>query len=311
MHVLFNLECRAGLFHAHADVHIQVLGFVGGFFVILAPDGVLRVVGILHPRAGIFLVEVNIDKTGNEVLVQVLDCIILAAEVHHWASLQLLVDHIERGHAGSLGDRGVIGTECGCDVNDTRTVFGGHIVTVNDAETIVVAHNLVAHLVDGLYPREQLLKADIEQVSTLELSNYLPGYHLVARCIIAQRLLGALSLEVGTQAGLSEQVDGRTAVIGIVALNGYIVNLRSDAQCCVAGQGPGGCRPGQDGQVVKSFIGLVQDGANGRMVILHYGELSGDGLVLDIAVATGHVQLVRAQTCASSGRIGLDGVALV
>ena len=53
---------------------------------------------------------------------------------------------------------------------------------------------------------------------------------------------------------------------------------------------------------------LLDDGV---LVAAQHGELCGHRLVLHVAVAARQVQLVRAQSGTGSGRVGLDGVALV
>ena len=59
------------------------------------------------------------------------------------------------------------------------------------------------------------------------------------------------------------------------------------------------------------LIGYSPDGGDCRMLVVDNSKLCSDRLVLHIAVATRQVQLVRTQSCASSWRIGLDGVPLI
>ena len=283
----------------------------GGSLVKLAAHGVLRVVGVLDPAAGILLVEVHVDVVLDEVLVEVFQHVVLAREVHHGAGLHLLVDHVQGGDAGSLGHAGIVGTKGGRDVHDTGTVLGGHIVTGDDAETVVVAHDLAVHLVHGLHPGEQLGVAHLEQVLTLEAGDDLVGHNLVAS-VILQGLVLAVGLEVGIDAGLGQQVDGGLARVGVEALHGHIVDLVAHTQGGVAGQGPRGGRPGQHVGLVEAGIGSLVDLLDhGVLLAAQHGELCCHRLVLDVAVAARQVQLVRAQAGAGSGRVGLDGVALV
>ena len=196
-------------------------------------------------------------------------------------------------------------------MHDTGTVLGGHIVTGDDTEAVIVAHNLAIHLIDGLHPGEQLGVAHLQQVLTLEVGDDLVGNHLLASLVL-QGLVLAVGLEVGIDAGLGQQVDGGLARVGVEALDGHIVDLVADAQGRVAGQGPRGSRPGQHVGLVEALVGSLADLLDHRVLLTaQHGELGGHRLVLDVAVATGQVQLVGAQAGAGSGRVGLDGVTLV
>ncbi len=311
VHMLLHFEGSARLLHAHAHVHVQVLGLVGGCLVPLAVDGELRVVGILHPAAFILLVEIDIDKVFHKVLVEVLELEVLAGEVDHGACLELLVDHEERGDAGSAGHIGIVGTKRGGNVHNARTVIGGHVVARNDTEAVVVAHDLVIDLVDRFHPGEKLLVAHAHQVAALELGDNLVGDHFVARLVAAQRLVLALGLEIGIDTGLGHEIGGRAAAVGVEALKRHIVDLGAHAQGGVAGQCPRRCGPCDNLDVVPTLVDLAQELLHHLVVVVLDGELGGYRLVLHIAVASRHVQLVAAQAGASGRRIGLNGVALV
>ena len=196
-------------------------------------------------------------------------------------------------------------------MHHASTVVGGHIVAWNHAEAVVVAHNLVVHLVHRFHPGEELVVVETEQVVAVELSNHLVGNHLVAGLVAVERQFGTLGLEIGIDASLGHEVDARFAVIGVVALERHIVDLRTHAQGGVAGQGPGCGGPCQHIEVLEASVGLVHDGLHHRMVLNRHGELCSHCLVLHIAVTAGHVKLVRAESGAGSGRIGLNGVALI
>ena len=309
--VLLHLEGGALLLHADADVDVQVLGLGGCRLVILAVHRVLRVIGILDPAAGILLVQLLVDKLLDEVLVEVVEHIVFAGEIDHGSRLHLLVDHVQGGDAGGLGHAGIVGTKGGRDVHDSRTVLGGHIVTGDDAEAAIIAHDLAVHLIDRLYPREELLIAHLQQVLAFEAGDDLIGHYLVASAVL-QRLVLAVGLEVGIDARLGQQIDGRLARVGVETLHGHIIDLASHTQGGVAGQCPRGGRPCQHIGIVKPGVGLFTYLLDyGVLVTTQHSELGRHGLVLDVAVAARQVQLVRAQAGAGSGRVGLDGVALV
>ena len=304
VYMLLHLEGLVGCLHLHADVDIQAFGCLGSLFIVLSVYGKLRVVGILHPASFILFVCLHVHTFADEAFVQFVQQIELAGQVHHRSGFTPLVNHEERRYAGSTGHVGIVGTEGRCDMYDTRTIFGSHIISGDDAERLsrCVLPVAISIYLYGFHPRHQLLVLHAHQFGTLILAYHLEGYQLVARLIVLQRNAFSLLVEVCIQQGLGQDNRHLLAGVGVVGLHGHVVNLRSHTESRVAGQCPGCGGPGQE-------VGC----APGR----HFGlglldaELSHYGQVLHVAVAPGLVQLVRTQSGAGSGRIGLDGVALV
>ena len=152
---------------------------------------------------------------------------------------------------------------------------------------------------------------DFSQINTLELGNHLVGYHLVASLVVMKGHLRAFGLEIGINTRLGQQVGGRLARVGVVALDSHIVDLGAHTQGCVAGQSPGSRRPCDDFKIFKPRIDLAQDFLDHLVSGLFHLELSGNRLVFHLAVAARLVQLVRTQAGTGSGRIGLNSVALI
>ena len=117
---------------------------------------------------------------------------------------------------------------------NTCTVLGSYIVARDNTEGICA---LVNHLVTlqgtRFHPRHQLLIVQAYQISTLTTPQNL-------------YLLAFLCLEVSAQAALSQDIDSLFTAIGISTLYSYIVNLRTNTECCIRGQCPRRCCPSQD-----------------------------------------------------------------
>ena len=233
VHVLLNLEGTALFLHLQAEYHIQVHILGGSLLIVLAVNIVLRIVGILYIIAA--MLPIRLIHTGSyKVLVHILLQEVLTLEVNHRTGIAGLVNHEQGGDTGILGNLGVIGTEGRCDMNDTRTVLGSHIVTGDYTEGVgTLVHYLVTLQCAGLNPGHQLLIVQTCQVSTLSAPQDF-------------QLLALLSLEVSAQTTLSQDIYSLFAAIGIAALNGHIVNLGSDAEGRIRRQSPRGCGPGQN-----------------------------------------------------------------
>ena len=184
--MLLYLEGLVGGFHHHADVEVERLSCLGGLLVVLAVHSELRVIGILHPTALIFLVGLSIDALGHKLLVQLVQQVELTRKVHHGAGFATLVDHEQRGDAGRTCHVGVVGTEGRGDVYDTRTVLCRHIVAGDDAESLGRCFLPVAFVVQlgGLHPRDELFVLHAYEVRTLILAYHLEGDQLVAWLIV-------------------------------------------------------------------------------------------------------------------------------
>ena len=168
MHVLLNLEHRAGLLHLHAEADVDVLG-LQGFLLIIAvvrPE-VSLVVSVLHELSCPYVVELGVDAGLHELLVQFVRQPVLTREIHHRTCLAVLRNQVQRRHTCSFSHTFVIRTEGRCDMYDTRTVLGGHIVAADDAESVCTAVGdkvLLLVVVNRLHPGEELLVTQSYQV---------------------------------------------------------------------------------------------------------------------------------------------------
>ena len=285
MHVLLYLECLVGTLHIEADVYVERLGSGSGLLVVATIDHELRVVGVLHPTSFVLLVEFLVDACGEELLVELLHEVELTGEVHHGACFSLLVDHEERGDASCTGHKGVVGTEGGCDMYDTRTILSGHIVAGDYAEGLCRSILPLSVLVNahGFHPGEQLLILHAHEVGTLVLAHHLVGHELVAGLVVLECKVSSLGVEVHAEECLGQYHGHLLARVSVVGLHGHIVYLGAYAERRIGGQCPrcGGpcdevwCTP-------LSHLGLG---------VLH-AELTHNGGVLHVAIASGLVELV-------------------
>ena len=77
-----------------------------------------------------------VDHALGELWQQVGDEVVLAGQVHHGAGLTIGVDHIECGNSCSFCHALVVGTEGGCYMYDTCTIFRCHVVAGNNVEGV-------------------------------------------------------------------------------------------------------------------------------------------------------------------------------
>ena len=152
---------------------------------------------------------------------------------------------------------------------------------------------------------------DAHQFATGKFGNHLVRNHLVAFFVGSQIEISTFSGKVGAQACLRQEVGGRFAGVGVVAFHRHILNFRSHAEGSVGRKGPRRGGPSNDAEFFESGIHFAQYISHHRIAIVFHGKLCGNGLVLHIAIAARLVQLVTAQSGACSGRVGLNGVALV
>ena len=299
MYVLLDLESRTLLLHLDAEDDVKVHLLLGGLLVVLAILVEAWVIGILHVVTTVLPVAL-IDAGGQELLVNVFLDEVLTREIHHGTGVTGFVQDEERGYAGILGHLGIIGTEGRCNVYDTRTILGRDIVTRDDAESLgrLLYHHPILQRA-GLHPGHELLVTDTAEVGTLAPPEYLKGLFL--------SFLILLSLEIGIHAGLSNEIDGLLAAIGVLALEGNVVNAGSHTEGRVAGQCPGRGGPGQD--IDGQLSGILK--GTGRLRHVEHAELGRHRGVLHIAVATGLVQLVGRKSRTSGRTVGLDGISLV
>ena len=181
-------------------------------------------------------------------------------------------------------------------MHDARTVVGGDIIAWDYAERIGRFVNyLVAFDSTWLHPWEELLIVYAEQVGTLAAPQNLDWLFVA--------LFVFLWLEVGAQSAFGKYVYSFFTGVWVLSLDGYVVNLRSYAQCGVRWQCP---RCGCPCEYVNLHVGLSLEWRN-----IGHSKLCRDGCVLHVAVASRLVQLVARKSGAGSWRIWLYGVALI
>ena len=311
--MLFDAEGCACLLHCHTQHYIQILGFRGGFLVVFSAFVKAWVVSVLHIRSSIFAIKLGVDALLCKLLVELVNGPIFSGEINHRAGLAFAVNHKQRRYAGCLSHLGVVGTERGRDVHNTRTIFGGYIIAGYYAKRIGFFHfKSVAALCHRLNPREQLSILHAQHIFTSEFGNHAIRHNLFARLVGVERHFGSLCSKVGIQACLGKHKHARSAAVRIVAFNSHIFDFLTHAQRSVRRQSPRRGGPSQDAKIIgKRFMGSFNNAAYKRMLGVGYSKSCSDGGVLHVAVATRLIQLVRAQTCTGGRRIRLNSVALI
>ena len=218
--VLLYLEGRTLFLHLYAEQYVKVHILCGSLLVV-AIHIIFGVVGVLHILALVLGIGFLVDTKVVELGVHVLGHEILTGEVHHRTCIACLVDDEEAWYACILCHLGIVGTKSGCNVHDTGTVLGGHIVTGDNAECLIfLNHGLAALYGTGLHPGHELLVLDTNQFRTLALPEDF-------------QFLAFLCLEVSGNKVLGNDVHGLLLGVGVLALNGNVVNLGTYAKCGV------------------------------------------------------------------------------
>ena len=199
-------------FHLQAEVQVETLGFGGSYLIVLSIDGELRIVGVLDPTAGIFAVEFDIDVRANPLRIKVFYFPVFTGKINHGARTVVFGLHIESRHTGSICHFLIVCTESRSDMNNTGTVFGGNIITLNHA----------VGAFSGIDPREEgfILQAD-------EVCTFVAGDDF---CI----------LEIST-----ETCFGQNKMF-LSDFNFHVINLRTYTKGRIRRESPGGCRPGDN-----------------------------------------------------------------
>ena len=309
VHVLFDAERLSGAFHLDAEHDVEVFGLGCRFLVVLAAGIELRVVGILHVAALVVGVERLVHAGIGKRLGAFREQIIFTREVHHGARLARGGNHEECGHFGGFRHLGIVGTECGCDVHDARTVFRGYVVAGNDAEGLfrqfaeavarhgkaffrmsfgILAHvfwGIVIYLFGRLHPRHELRVVHAHEFCAGPAAHDAVGQHLGTGFVALHRGFCALGLEIAAHEHFRHHRADGLGGVGVVRAHAYIFNIGSHAERGVGGQRPGRGGPGEEHRLSPArHLGLrVED-----------VELRRGGRVLHVAVAARLVQLVGA-----------------
>ena len=329
--MLLQLEGRTLLFHLHRYDNVQVLGLRGCFLVVLATLVEAWVVGVFHVVACMMGVCRSVYAGRKEILVEVGNHIVLTFEVYHRPCFALLVYEEQAWDACIFCHLGIVGTECRGNVYYARTVFGGHIVAGNNAESLrshlhegvlavlalenlvgmgsgVCLHKVGSVVVDlstGLHPRHELAEAQAHEVGSLVAAYDAVGHKLLALVVVGQFLVvgnQSLGIEICSHASLCHDDRYLLGIVAVVGFHCHVVNLRAHAEGCVRRQCPRCCGPCHE-------VGLAPTGPL-RTRLLHFKECS-DRHVLHVAVATGLVQLVARQSRTCCRAVGLYGIAFI
>ena len=220
VYVLLYLECLALFLHLYTEQYVEV-HILGGSLLVVTVNVILGVICVLYILALVLGIGFLVDAEVVEFGVHVLGHEVLAGEVHHGTSVASLVDDEEAGYACILCHLGIVGTKGGCDVHDTGTVLGGYIVAGDYAECLVLLHHGLAALNGaGLHPGHQLLVLYTNQFRALAFPEDF-------------QFLAFLCLEVCRNEVLGNDVHGLLLGIGVLALDGHVVNLGTYAKCSV------------------------------------------------------------------------------
>ena len=95
MYVFLDLECRALLFHADAQVYVQVLSLLSGSLVVLAALIEFGIVCVLYVCSLILVIEALVHAVLDEVGIELIQEPVLTGKVNHRTCLHLAVDHEE------------------------------------------------------------------------------------------------------------------------------------------------------------------------------------------------------------------------
>ena len=203
--MLLYAERLIFLLQHHGQIHIE-----GGVLV-----GERVVVGVLHVAASVLTVEFGIHVAAHKIGVQVFDGVHPTTPVHHWLGVVLGVAHNEGRNASLFGHAGIVGTKCGGNVHNARTVFGGNVVARNHLKGFAL----------GLNPGYELLVGHAHQIAASELGHHAVGYLLVARLVAIKVELGGVGGHVGVQAFLGHQCGHGLIGVGVVGLHQHVAHV--------------------------------------------------------------------------------------
>ena len=190
-------------FHLETEVQVQTLVFVRQ----------VRVVRVLHEPSGILAVQLCVDIGFYPFRVKVFYLPVLTGEIDHRTRAVVLGLHIQSRHTGCVSYFLVVRTESRCDVYDTCTVFGRHIITRNDAISTLAR----------VYPREERVV-----LQTYEVRTFVTGYDFGV-------------FEIRGETGFCEN-----NMFAVLERNLHIIYFRSYAEGGVGRQCPRCCSPRND-----------------------------------------------------------------
>ena len=285
VHMFLNLEHLALGLQVHADADIERLVLFGE----------LLVVGVLHVTSTIAVPFLHIYIFLYKIGVEVLHEEVFALQVNHRTLGSLFVDEHDGTDTCLLGYEGVVGTKVGGDMYDTCTILGCHVVAGNHAESFT-------HRLDH---GQQLLVFNTYEVCAFVMAHYAIGKEFLSLLELRHfATIGNLCccVEIGRNSCLCHHDCDFLSGIGVVCLQGHIVNLGTYTKRGVGGKCPRCGRPShEERSAPPCHLGLWR---------LH-AEQGRAGRVLYVTIASWLVQLVTRETCTCCRAIGLNGVTLV
>ena len=331
VHMLLDLEGLVLLLEAEAHDDVEVIGLLGSDSIILAVLVELRSIGILHEAAFMNAICIEIDTLLDKGGSKLLALVVLARQVNHWTCFAQSIDHIQCRNLGSLGNLGIISTEGRSNMHDARTVLSGHIVTGDDAESLLgdldklvltISEDLLGmllgilldiwsskfvQLLTWLHPLVKLLILHAYKVTALVTSydaiRKFAAIHLVeVKSLHLGKCMKFLACKISLETCFGHNDGQLVTIVGIEGLNGYVVDIRANAKCGIRRQGPRCSGPSNENRLsplghLRPWIKSLED--SGHRGILH------------ITIAAGLVELVARKTSSCSRRIRLDGISLV
>ncbi len=282
VHVLLDAEYLSCHLKLHANLYVE--RFITGLGI--------GIIVVLHILTGPARISIDVYHLGNKSRVEILYAIETACKVYHRAQFAVTVDKMQRRHPGSFRHPEVVRTERTCYMHDTCTVFSGHIITGNHAESALA----------GVDPRKKLAIVHSYQLAPFESGHNLPRHDFVARIVFFKRSIAAFRSENGIGKILCHCHGDFLSRIRIESTCHDIADRRPHGKRRIRRQCPRSGGPCKHARLAPALHRL------NRIYKLELGRARG---VLYIAIASGLVKLVRAKASTGGRRIRLYGIALI
>ena len=197
-----------------------------------------------------------------EVIVELVHNIVLTLKVDHWTCFTFLINKEQAWDVSILSYLGVVSTKGWSDMYDTSTILSCYIIARDYAESLALHLNklilailtceyllrmsscvllnivgsILVELSRWLNPRHELLILHTNQLLTSVMTYDAIRNKLLA--LIVLRHLVAIShvtlwCEISVKAALCQNNGNLLAIISVICLNSYIVDLRTYAESCV------------------------------------------------------------------------------
>ena len=226
MNVLFDFENERLLFKHHADSNVKS-------FVLI---GKIRVESIFNESTCIFFIFIDIYGFFDEIGIEVFDNEEFTRHVHHRALFAFIGNHDKARHAGFFSNEGIVGTKSRGDMYDTGTIFGSDIVALDNTESTLTRVN----------PRDKLLIFSTYKVRTHTFSEYAIRDYFIARIIRIHIQLCTLRIEKRVDKRFCHDKNSTFRIIRIKAIDGNILNFRTDTKSSIRRQSPWSSSPSKE-----------------------------------------------------------------